>query len=137
MFMNISEKLPSNLELVPSFISSWMPLIKQEAKVGEDLEFEIRLILEEAMTNAIKHGNKMNQRLFIQVNITLENDQLVIDIKDQGNGFDFKNVPNPTRDDKLMATSGRGVFLIHKFVDEVNFYDAGRGIRMRKVLHPK
>ncbi len=133
--MNITQKLSSRLDLVPEFISSLIKCLQEAMPLNEDDVFTLRLILEESLTNAIRHGNKLNPNLTVDVAINLHDNRLTIDIKDQGQGFDFHNVPNPTTADKLLKTSGRGVFLIKKLVDQVSFYDAGSGIKMIKVLN--
>lgn len=133
--MNLSKKLPSQLGLVPKAISFFTERLKEEIVLSEEEIFQVRLILEESITNAIRHGNKFNPDLTVYVKITLKAHHVVIDVRDEGNGFDVKDLPNPTHSDKLLMTSGRGIFLIRKIVDEVTFYDSGRGIRMVKQLH--
>ena len=132
--MDIVRTLPSQLNLVSEFILCVLDALQKEGPFPEDDVYQIRLILEEAITNAMRHGNKLNPQLNVDIKIRCHNGRLTMDIKDQGPGFDFKNVPNPTRNERLLLTSGRGVFLIKKYVDEVKFYDHGSGIRLIKTL---
>ena len=134
--MLITHQISSQLDLVPKFISSVIEALKKENSLSEEDIFHIRLVLEEALTNAMRHGNKLNPALEVSVQIKFEKDQLMIDVKDQGEGFDYERVPNPTKGDRLLMTSGRGVFLMKKYVDHMEFYEGGRGIRMIKNLHP-
>ena len=132
--MNIFRKLPSRLDLVPEFILDVLNRLKKEVELTDDDLFHLRLILEESLTNAIRHGNKLAEELPVEVTINSSVDRLTITVRDQGQGFDFENVPDPTRAEKLLLASGRGVFLIKKIMDEVSFFDSGRGIKMVKLL---
>ncbi len=132
--MIISQKIPSQFNAVPPFISTVIHALEQEFSLTEEEVFDIKLVLEEALTNAIKHGNRLHSDLTVGVSVVTQGNSLLIDVKDQGKGFDANAVPDPTSQDKLMKTSGRGVFLIKKLMDDVSFYDEGRGIRMVKTL---
>ena len=135
--MNITRKLPSRFEVVPQFISVVIDRLKKEFPLTEDEIFQIKLALEESLINAIKHGNKLNPDLTVDVTVTSQENRLTITVQDQGEGFDHTKVPDPTTKEKMMRTSGRGVFLIKKIMDEVIFFDAGRGIRMVKSIGKK
>ena len=132
--MNISRKLPSRLDSVPGFISEIVDSLNKEFPISEEESFHIKLALEESLINAIKHGNRLNPDRIVDVSVISQKNKLTIRIKDQGEGFDFDNVPDPTTQKKVMKTSGRGVFLIRKIMDEVHFSDGGREIRMVKKL---
>jgi serine/threonine-protein kinase RsbW len=134
MNMVISEILPSTFEVIPKFINKIIEQLKKEYPLTDEDVFPIRLALDEGLANAVKHGNKFNETLSVRANVVTQNDELIIDIKDQGQGFDFVHVPDPTAQDKLMKTSGRGVFLMRKIMDQVEYYDGGRGLRMVKKL---
>ncbi len=60
--------------------------------------------------------------------------QVIIDIHDEGKGFDFENIPDPTTRENSDKVSGRGVFLMRRIMDNVDFYDNGSGLRMVKKL---
>jgi serine/threonine-protein kinase RsbW len=132
--MIISEILPSSFDVIPQFIHKIIEQLRKEYALTDDAIFPIRLALDEGLSNAMKHGNKFNEALSVRANIVTQNDELIVDIKDQGQGFDFVHVPDPTHEDKLMKTSGRGVFLMRKIMDHVEYYDGGRGLRMVKKL---
>jgi len=131
--MIISEKLPSRLEIIPEFIQTFMEKIKHLLLEEGDI-FNIKLSLEEALVNAIKHGNKLHPNLSVEVNIEIQDDRLMIEVVDQGEGFDFKSIPDPTNEENLKKLSGRGIFLIRKLMDKVDFFDCGRRIKMIKFL---
>ena len=129
--------LPSRFDAIAPCMIDILSQLQKELAVDDETAFNIKLALEETITNAIKHGNKLNPALNVDVTIFSDGSRLTIKIKDQGQGFDFKNVPDPTQKDRLLMTSGRGVFLIRKLMDHVNYSDGGREVCMVKVLSDK
>ncbi len=103
-------------------------------KVGADALFEIKLCVEEAVRNAMVHGNRSDKKKTVKVSYWVEKGSLNIEVEDEGDGFDPKAVPDPTKDDNLTKTSGRGVYLIKKLMDRVEFDSNGRRVRMVKRL---
>ena len=132
--MYIAKTLPSKFEAIPNFIDEALGLLSKEVNPSEDDVFIIKLALEEAITNAIKHGNKLNPDLTVDITMTCTANVLTICIKNKGQGFDVNKIPDPTKEEGLKRTSGRGVFLVKKLMDEVVFSDEGREIKMVKRL---
>ena len=130
--MIIEKVLPSQFEVIPDFIQQTFISLQKEVSLTQEEAFDIKLVLEEALTNAIKHGNQFDPKRAVTVCVSLLDDYLTISVKDEGAGFDADKIPDPTREDKLMKTSGRGVFLIKKIMDEVRFVNGGREICMVK-----
>jgi serine/threonine-protein kinase RsbW len=129
--MLISQKIPSKLEAVSPFI---LLILEKVRTLPFDKEaiFNIKLSLEEALVNAIKHGNKLNPKLLVKVDIETDAKKLIIKVKDEGKGFNFQDIPDPTVDKNILRTSGRGVYLIKKLMDKVDFFDGGSGLKMIK-----
>ncbi len=131
--MRITESIPSRLEIIPDFISNiierllFLPL-------DEDVIFTVKLCLHEAVINAVEHGNKLDSRLTVRMEIVFDKNQLMIEVTDQGEGFDYKKIPNPTTPENLWKAEGRGVFLIRNLMNKVSFHNKGRTIRMVKIL---
>jgi len=134
--MTISEKLPSRIEIIPEFILRVIDKIRPPDLTAEEI-FNIKLCLEEALINAMRHGNKLRPEAFVEVNIEATADYLKIQIKDEGKGFDPGNLPDPTKNENLEKPGGRGVFLIKNLMDKVEYFDCGRGIRMVKFFRGK
>jgi serine/threonine-protein kinase RsbW len=132
--MLISEKLPSRLNIIPEFILKVIDKIKPLCLQEEEI-FNIKLSLHEALVNAIKHGNKQNPDLAVEVNISVQDNRLVMELRDKGEGFNFENIPDPTKNENLRHPTGRGIFLIRNLMDQVDFFDHGRGIKMIKLLN--
>lgn len=132
--MKIYEQIPSDFEVLPPTIESVINRIRQKVNLQEQETFYIHLALEEALTNAVKHGNKFNPNLNVDLWVNINGNLLEMTIKDQGQGFDFRHVPDPTDKERRVLTSGRGVFLIKKIMDQVVFEEGGRQIKMLKRL---
>ncbi|MDP2924519.1 MAG: ATP-binding protein [Candidatus Omnitrophota bacterium] len=129
--MIIEHKIKSNLKAIPQFTLSIFKKLEATG-INEDILFDIRLSLEEALINAVKHGNKMQKDKEVSFKIKVLPKSVEMEIKDQGKGFDYKNIPIPTDEKNLEKTSGRGVFLIKKLMDKVEFLDGGSRIKMVK-----
>jgi len=96
--------------------------------------FAIRLALEEALVNAIKHGNQMDRNKKVQISYRFVADRFEIHITDEGPGFDPSDVPDPTAVENLERPCGRGLLLMRHCMSEVAFNDRGNGVSMAKVL---
>jgi len=94
--------------------------------------FAIKLALEEALINAIKHGNKLDPKKTVIVEARVFRDRVEIEIEDQGPGFDRSSVPDPTAEENLCKCSGRGILLIESYMDGVHWSHGGRRLKMVK-----
>jgi len=98
----------------------------------EEEVFGIHLAVEEALMNAIKHGNRHDSSKTVHVRTELDNQQLRIEITDQGEGFRPEDVPDPTLDENLELPSGRGLTLMRCYMTEVHYNELGNQVRMLK-----
>jgi serine/threonine-protein kinase RsbW len=107
--------------------------IAREMKCAEGNEYQVELALREALANAIVHGcsNDPNKKVECCVACT-ESSDVVIIVRDPGEGFVLSAVPNPLDTENLHSTHGRGIYLINQLMDEVSFERNGAEIRMRK-----
>lgn len=94
--------------------------------------FAVRLALEEALSNAIKHGNGLDPDKTVTVRFRVKPEQVELIITDQGRGFDPSEVPDPTTNEHIEKPSGRGIALIRAYMDEVAYNSRGNEIRMVK-----
>jgi serine/threonine-protein kinase RsbW len=129
--MVIEEIIKSDLKLVPSISKNIFETLHKQG-IDKDILFNVRLAFEEALTNAIRHGNRNDKAKEISVKIEVSANKIEIEIKDQGQGFDYHNTPLPTEKQNLEKLSGRGVFLIRRLMDEVKYFDGGSRIKMVK-----
>lgn len=94
--------------------------------------FGIRLALEEALVNAIKHGNGLDPDKTVRVNCLIEDDLLRVEIEDQGPGFNMSDVPDPTAEENLERPCGRGIMLIRSFMTSVEYNAKGNRVVLEK-----
>lgn len=93
----------------------------ENAGVDEDGSHWIGMAVREAVANAIKHGNKLDARKKVNATFELSGPELEITISDEGEGFDPSNVSDPLNPQNLMKTSGRGIFYMKTFMDQVSY----------------
>ncbi|MCZ2341610.1 MAG: ATP-binding protein [Bacteroidales bacterium] len=99
---------------------------------GESDIFSIRLALEEALVNAIKHGNQLDPVKRVTINYTISPDQFHVRIEDEGPGFIPEELPDPTDPQFIDRPCGRGVFLIRNYMTSVEYHGRGNVITMSK-----
>ena len=97
-----------------------------------DVMFAIKLALEEALTNAVKHGNNNDASKHLVVRYSVTPERTVIMVRDEGVGFAPARVPDPTADENLECPSGRGIMLMHAYMTRVHFTKAGNEVWMLK-----
>jgi serine/threonine-protein kinase RsbW len=102
----------------------------------EHAAFAIKLALEEAVINAIRHGNQLDPSKKVYIEAIVTPDKAQIDIEDEGLGFDRTGVPDPTLPENVEKCSGRGIMLIEAFMNEVKWSRGGRRVRMVKRNEP-
>ena len=93
------------------------------------------LAVTEASTNAIIHGNKSDETKLIMIDVTKEDNQLIIRVKDQGKGFDPNKIPDPTETDNLLKDSGRGIYLMRVYMDDLKFNVTPEGTETILILN--
>lgn len=98
--------------------------------------FATRLALEEALVNAIKHGNKLDPKKRVVVEARVSPTRVEIEIEDEGPGFDRKKVPDPTAMENLCKCSGRGILLIEAYMNSVTWSHGGRRVKMVRFNQP-
>jgi serine/threonine-protein kinase RsbW len=89
------------------------------AGFDEDDLMKIGMAVREAMVNAVAHGNRYNANKKVRFSLSQSAGRFTIVIADEGEGFDFENLPDPLAPENLLRTSGRGIFLVRSFMDEV------------------
>jgi serine/threonine-protein kinase RsbW len=99
--------------------------------------FSIKLALEEALVNAIKHGNQMDRGKNVRIHYAVNSERFDIRIEDEGPGFNPDEVPDPLAEENLERPCGRGLLLMRHYMTEVNFHPPGNRLIMSKVRHPK
>lgn len=88
------------------------------------------LSVNEAVSNAIIHGNILDETKIVKINFKEKSDKYLISIIDQGNGFDYKNLNDPTHKDNIYKESGRGIFIMYQYADKVDFQNNGSTVNL-------
>ena len=105
----------------------------QRYRFGDSAKFAVRLALEEALTNAVKHGNRDDSSRTITIRYAVTSDKAVIIVRDEGRGFLPEKVPDPTTPNRLPLPDGRGIMLMRAYMDEVRYRDHGREVFLLKL----
>jgi serine/threonine-protein kinase RsbW len=115
-----------------SAVREWLHTALGAHRYGPHDTFAIRTGFEEAANNAITHGNGGDPAKKATIDLRVGQGKVEITLQDQGPGFDYSHVADPTSKENLLKESGRGVMLIHSFMDEVHYNESGNRIRLVK-----
>ena len=99
---------------------------------GEHEIFGVHLAVEEALVNAIRHGNGLDENKLVRVGFRLSSERFWVEITDEGPGFNPEGLPDPTENDHIEAPCGRGVLLMRNFMNRVEYHDGGNRVVMEK-----
>jgi serine/threonine-protein kinase RsbW len=130
----VSYTLDSTLETVDS-AEQTASRIAAESGFGEDEVMQISMAVREVVVNAVLHGNAYDPGKKVSLDFETTGNNLVITIRDQGKGLDLTKIPDPLSPDNLLKTSGRGIFLIRSFMDEVEIHPSDTGTEIKLVKH--
>jgi serine/threonine-protein kinase RsbW len=122
--------LPSELGIIEPAVGYLAERCREFSFGGSRLELNFRVGVSEALANAVLYGNQCDPRKTVHVRVTLSEHEVVVQVSDEGKGFDFSRLPDPTAPENLHRSGGRGLFLIRKLMDETRFNDRGNSIRM-------
>jgi serine/threonine-protein kinase RsbW len=118
--------LSDNIRMIESFIDN----AKEEFELDDDIYGNIMIAVTESVNNAIKHGNSGDKSKSVSLSLFLEESAIKFLIKDEGPGFDFENLPDPTAPENLEKIGGRGIFLMKNLSDEVSFKENGSSVEL-------
>lgn len=124
---------PNNLVAVEEFINSFA----KDLGIDEDKRAGLMLSITEATTNAIIHANKSDINKNVKIDVNTENGFLVIKVKDEGAGFNPADIPDPTSPENLLKDSGRGLYLMRIYMDELKYNITPTGTETILVLKLK
>ena len=118
--------LPENLRAVENLIDE----ISHLHDLGSDMYGKVLVACVEAVNNSIIHGNGSNPDKFVLVDVNSTKSKLSILVEDEGNGFDYDHIPDPTAPENIENINGRGVFLMNHLSDEMKFYKNGSKVEL-------
>jgi serine/threonine-protein kinase RsbW len=119
--LNIPADL-GNLRLVEKAIDE----LSMELDLSDEVYGNVLVATMEATNNAIIHGNNSDPKKIVKIEMLMEHKELKVHIEDQGQGFDYSTVPDPTAPENLEKINGRGIFLMERLSDEILYLENGR-----------
>jgi serine/threonine-protein kinase RsbW len=111
-------------------IESFIDNAKDKFELDDDIYGNIMIAVTEAVNNAIKHGNANDRSKNVSLSLSLRDSMIQFLIKDEGQGFDYENLPDPTSPENLEKIGGRGIFLMKHLSDEVQFKERGKIVEL-------
>jgi len=118
--------LDENIRIVESFIDN----AKEKFNLDDDIYGNIMVAVTESVNNAIRHGNKSDKKKNVHLTLSLNDNLIRFIVKDEGIGFDYHNLPDPTSPENIDKPSGRGIFLMKHLSDEVTFKNEGSEVEL-------
>jgi len=126
---SIHIQIPSiteNIRMIESFIDN----AKEKFSLNDDIYGNIMIAITEAVNNAIKHGNSNNPSKNVSLTLIMDEGIIKFRVEDEGIGFDFHHLPDPTSPENIEKPGGRGIFLMKHLSDEVDFKDNGKVVEL-------
>ena len=129
-------KFPSRIEAVGEAAAAVSEFMNRLG-IAEEVAFGVDMAVREAVTNAVIHGNKLDDAKTVELKLRNTPEVFEITVHDEGNGFNPDEIPDPTKDENILKTSGRGIFFMRNFMDKVDWAADPKGgtqVRMIKKL---
>lgn len=111
-------------------VEDYVKSLVEKYRLRPDIYPNILISLTEAVNNAIKHGNANDETKAVEIRMKKVRETLCFIISDEGRGFDFRSLPDPTSPENIANPGGRGVFLMHQLSDRVRFSDNGSTVEL-------
>jgi len=123
--LNITSRI-ENLREVEKLVDE----VSAACSMSSEMYGNVLIATLEAANNAILHGNKLNEEKDVNIEFKWDEKQLELVVTDQGTGFNYNNIPDPTAPGNVEKVNGRGVFLMEKLSDDINFMENGRKVSL-------
>ena len=120
-------KLPSDFNALVD-VENLIDRVCTDLGIQEEAYGNVLIAVTEAVNNAVNHGNKLNNNLSVHVSVGDHSEQFCFNIVDEGLGFDYENLPDPTAPENILKENGRGIFLMKNLADEVVFDKNGSSV---------
>lgn len=118
--------LSENIRIIESFIDN----ARDQYNFTDDIYGNIMIAVTESVNNAIVHGNKSDKNKNVHLTLDLDDSQVRFTVEDEGQGFDYDELPDPTAPENLEKIGGRGIFLMKNLCDEVKFDNDGKKVEL-------
>ena len=127
--------LPSRIKAIDKAATAVAELVTRSGIINEEAAYGIDMAVREALANAVIHGNKLDETKLVEINVKSSLDSLEVSVHDQGQGFNPDTISDPTKEENILKSSGRGIFFMRNFFDEVDWSispEGGTTVRMIK-----
>ena len=121
---------PSELENI-SRVEKLIDEISSSYNLSSEVYGKISVAIIEAVNNAILHGNQLDVSKKVKIEYNIDEEAIQFIVEDEGKGFDFNNIPDPTLPENLEKTHGRGIFLMNHLADDIEFCENGALVEMK------
>ncbi len=118
--------LSENIRMIESFIDN----AREKFHLDDDIYGNIMIAVTEAVNNAIRHGSQNDSSKNVDLSLAVDGSTLKFRVEDQGHGFDFQHLPDPTSPENIEKPGGRGIFLMKHLADDVHFLEGGRVVEL-------
>jgi serine/threonine-protein kinase RsbW len=134
MLIKSYQKIVNNdPNLIPE-VNDFLLDILKTANIEKNILANLNLAISEGLSNAMVHGNKLDPKKSVIISLNWFNDRIEICIKDSGNGFNPDEVPDPTNPENLLKDSGRGIYIMRSFINEVKYNFTNSGTELILVI---
>lgn len=128
----LTRKIASDIALKNPLIDEIISILQKEGFLDSDESVWTRLCLDEAVINAIKHGNRDDKKKSVTVSLFISKQQWAIRVEDEGEGFKTQDIPDVDVPQSLELEHGRGILLMQSYMDEIIYYDKGNRLQLTK-----
>jgi serine/threonine-protein kinase RsbW len=111
-------------------VEEYVKALVDKYRLSPDIYPNILISLTEAVNNAMMHGNKQDAKKEIHIRLMKQDGKLCFIVSDQGKGFDYVNLPDPTAPENVTKVGGRGVFLMQQLCDSIRYHDNGSTVEL-------
>ncbi len=123
-------QLPSKMESITT-VENFIDNLSEKYNFSEETYANVLTCLSETVINAIVHGNKLSEHKKVYLNLeVVEGKRLIFTVSDEGEGFDYNNIPDPTSPENLENYTGRGVFIVKRLADQCIFNTLGNEVEL-------
>lgn len=123
-------ELPNDVRTIEHAVDYVMRRCSSCAEVARRLNFNFRVGLTEALSNAMLYGNGDDPKKRVRVEVTMRREAITVCVTDEGTGFDPEGVPDPTCPERIVLEGGRGIFLMRELMDEVQYNERGNSVTL-------
>ncbi len=105
--------------------------IFRQRNISENCYNTIYLCVSEAVVNSIEHGNKSDKRKKVKIQINCKSDKIILEVSDEGEGFNVKTIEDPTLNENIRKETGRGIFIMKSLSNSVEYNEYGNSVKIK------